>query len=74
MKIFHGACHGCTNQEIYDHKYCDGCQNRKADWSLPDLFNDGKVNSAKGDKIDNRIKELTRELENLKRAYPEYFV
>ena len=35
--IQHGGCLGCIQQEKNNLDFCDGCQYRKANWSLPDL-------------------------------------
>lgn len=41
IHLFHGACNGCTRQEIEPQgtEYCIRCQNFKPDWNLPDLNN-----------------------------------
>ncbi len=41
MILFHGGCHGCTQQEIHTEgaDFCIGCQYFQADWSKPDLNN-----------------------------------
>lgn len=42
MKVFHGGCLGCVNQAIKGIGYCDGCQYRRADWNLPNLYRDNE--------------------------------
>ncbi len=37
--LFHGGCHGCTQQESKGIDFCIGCQYFDADWNLPDLNN-----------------------------------
>ena len=39
MFIFHGGCHGCTQQDEKGTEHCAGCCNFDCDWSLPDLNN-----------------------------------
>ena len=49
--LFHGGCHGCTQQQIHGHTtFCYGCQYHDANWSLPDLNN----------KNYNRFNEILR--------------
>lgn len=38
--IFHGGCHGCTQQQLNGLEYCHGCQYFDADWRLPSLNNE----------------------------------
>tara|TARA_R100001244_G_scaffold36527_1_gene33469 strand:- start:2379 stop:2588 length:210 start_codon:yes stop_codon:yes gene_type:complete len=38
--IFHGGCHGCTQQLFEGVDFCRGCQYFDADWSLPSLNNE----------------------------------
>jgi hypothetical protein len=40
MKIFHGGCHGCTQQDIHGEYFCVGCRYFQADWALPNLSNE----------------------------------
>jgi len=37
MQIFHGGCHGCTQQDKFGVGYCVGCQYHDPNWDLPDL-------------------------------------
>lgn len=37
--MFHGACSGCTQQEIHGLDFCRQCCNFNANWDLPDLNN-----------------------------------
>jgi hypothetical protein len=37
--IFHGGCHGCTQQELNGVKFCMGCCYFEANWKLPSLSN-----------------------------------
>jgi hypothetical protein len=37
--MFHGACAGCTQQNIHDTEFCMGCQNFACKWDLPNLSN-----------------------------------
>lgn len=39
ITIFHGGCHGCTQQEINGIDFCVRCQYFDANWNLPDLNN-----------------------------------
>ncbi len=39
QKLYHGGCHGCTNQHEGNGYLCDYCQYRHCDWSLPDKNN-----------------------------------
>lgn len=41
--IFHGGCHGCTNQENYGIDYCSACQYRDANWSFPNLHSENNM-------------------------------
>lgn len=38
--IFHGGCHGCTQQLIHSIEFCRNCQYFNGDWSLPNLNNE----------------------------------
>ena len=38
--LYHGGCHGCTQQLIKGGQVCEGCQYRRADWNLPSLNNE----------------------------------
>lgn len=35
--IYHGGCLSCISQEKYGIERCNGCQYRRANWSLPNL-------------------------------------
>lgn len=38
--IFHGGCHGCTQQQdTGGYEICTGCRYFEADWTLPNLNN-----------------------------------
>jgi hypothetical protein len=37
--LFHGGCHGCTQQEINSVEICVKCCFFLPDWDLPDLNN-----------------------------------
>lgn len=50
MKIFHGACHGCVQQNKHGVAYCAGCQNFDANWSKPNLYENEKGNGKFDDK------------------------
>ncbi len=39
MHLFHGGCHGCTQQETNDIDFCIECKYFDADWGLPSLNN-----------------------------------
>ncbi len=39
MVLFHGGCHGCTQQDIHSTDFCIKCKYFNADWSLQDLNN-----------------------------------
>lgn len=39
MILFHGGCHGCTQQEVNGLDFCVKCRYFDADWSLPNLSN-----------------------------------
>jgi len=39
MYVFHGGCHGCTQQERNGVEFCVGCQFFDTDWGLPNLNN-----------------------------------
>ncbi len=39
MFIFHGGCHGCTQQDEKGTEYCVGCCHFEPDWTLPNLSN-----------------------------------
>lgn len=47
MKIFHGGCHGCTNQGFFGFEKCRECQyypeNDQCDWSKPNNFSDAEI-------------------------------
>jgi len=43
--LFHGGCHGCTQQDIHEVEYCMGCCYFDADWSLPNLSNKPLTNA-----------------------------
>ena len=57
MKIFHGGCHGCTNQVKYGLGKCKQCQyygdGKTVDWNKPNMFKDSSV-----DVRDKIIKEM----------------
>jgi hypothetical protein len=42
MKIYHGGCLGCKKQYKYGRNYCNMCQYKNANWSLPDLSSKAK--------------------------------
>ncbi len=62
--IFHGGCHGCTQQHVHLLKFCAGCQFFDADWNLPDLSNAPPVDMAKKT-LQGRIKSLKYDNGNL---------
>jgi hypothetical protein len=37
--IFHGMCHGCTQQILKGIDFCSACQGANADWTRPDWNN-----------------------------------
>ena len=37
--IFHGGCHGCTQQAIHSVDFCYDCRYFDAEWNKPDLNN-----------------------------------
>ena len=37
--MFHGCCHGCTQQELHGTEFCAGCRYFDTNWALPDLNN-----------------------------------
>lgn len=37
--IFHGGCHGCSQQEVEALSFCQGCRYFAPDWNLPSLCN-----------------------------------
>jgi hypothetical protein len=37
--MFHGGCHGCTQQTKHGIDFCYDCQYFEADWDKPDLNN-----------------------------------
>lgn len=37
MYLFHGGCHGCTQQEKNGVDFCVGCQFFLPNWDLPNL-------------------------------------
>lgn len=37
--LFHGGCHGCTQQQLNGIRFCTGCQYFAGDWALEDLNN-----------------------------------
>ena len=39
MIIFHGGCHGCTQQELHGQDFCYDCQYFDAKWDKPNLNN-----------------------------------
>ena len=39
MYLFHGGCHGCTQQEKHGTDFCYDCKFFDADWNKPDLSN-----------------------------------
>ncbi len=45
MKIFHGGCHGCTNQDFYDLAECLDCQyyDFNAFSNKPNNFSDAEI-------------------------------
>ena len=38
--LFHGGCHGCTQQELHGVDFCFDCQFFDADWDKPNLSNE----------------------------------
>ena len=54
--IFHGGCHGCTQQEQYGTDFCYDCQYFEADWSKPNLSNE-----VRPDDIERVIVKARRE-------------
>jgi hypothetical protein len=40
MILFHGGCHGCTQQQLHNTEFCYDCQYFEADWSKPSLNNE----------------------------------
>lgn len=40
MIIFHGGCHGCTQQDLNGVEFCKGCQYFDAEWEKPNLSNE----------------------------------
>lgn len=57
--MFHGACTGCTQQEINGVDFCVGCCNFDADWDLPDL------NNAPPTQADLKRAEINRRLDTM---------
>ena len=47
MKIFHGGCHGCTNQDFFGLDECLGCQyypvDGKCHWGRPNNFSAAEI-------------------------------
>ena len=39
MFIFHGGCHGCTQQKTHGTRFCYDCRYFDAKWDKPDLNN-----------------------------------
>jgi hypothetical protein len=37
--VFHGGCHGCTQQQIHSISFCQNCCYFDTDWELPNLNN-----------------------------------
>ena len=37
--LFHGGCHGCTQQELHGTEFCYDCQYFDAKWDKPNLNN-----------------------------------
>jgi hypothetical protein len=37
--LFHGGCHGCTQQQLHGTDFCFDCQYFGPDWSKPNLNN-----------------------------------
>lgn len=64
--VFHGACHGCTSPYTHGVARCNGCQNFRAIWSLPDLHTE-ETNSALEQRVtalENSVKQLQLQLKN----------
>ena len=40
IELFHGGCHGCTQQLIQGVRFCAGCMYYAADWSKPNYNNE----------------------------------
>ena len=55
MTLFHGGCHGCTQQQLHGINFCDRCQYRNADWDKPDLNNKGMA--VRNDDIRRIVRE-----------------
>ena len=59
--LFHGGCHGCTQQSINGVDFCFGCQYFEAAWNKPDLNNrppsEAEIVRAE---VKERIKKLGR--------------
>ena len=64
--LFHGGCHECTQRQINGVGFCKNCCYRHADWSKPNLNNEGLA--VRKDDIRNIVRE---ELEKMKNAMIE---
>ena len=54
MILFHGGCHGCTQQEINGINFCYDCRYFDGKWSKPNLDNSPKTLT---ERIRREVKE-----------------
>ena len=76
--LFHGGCHGCTQQEEKGLEFCVGCQYFNADWSLPSWHSTyirrkliNRINKIKEPAPKVTIADLMKEVEDSMQALRE---
>lgn len=57
LHLFHGGCHGCTQQKEHGPEFCVKCQYFDANWELPNLNNRPPTET---ELLKKRIKEKYR--------------